>query len=140
MPPPHISNWTSFKPPPPCVSVSGSGILSIIFVLVQFVVVYLPPLLRKSRRFISRAMAASVHPTMMVCTPTSLATLCRGGISQPRSNPTVRNTPLLRFVTHEGRQLRLGRCWFVEVGRTDRVIVSSLDVCLASAAALAGTS
>ena len=37
------------------------------------------------------------------------------------------------------RQLRLGRCWFVEVGRTDRVIVSSLDACLASAAALAGT-
>ena len=74
----------------------------------QFVLYLSPPLLRKSLRFISRAMAASVHPMMMVCTPTPLGIylrLCRGGFSQPHSNPRVRNTPpLLRFVTHEGRE------------------------------------
>ena len=58
---------------------------SVVVVLVQFVLYLSPPLLRKSLRFISRAMAASVHPMMMVCTPTSLATLCRGGFSQPHS-------------------------------------------------------
>ena len=129
---------------------------SVVVVLVQFVL-YLPPpllLLRKSLRFISRAMAASVHPMMMVCTPTSLATLCRGGFSQPHSiqsqGEEYSPTPPFCHARREGRmdprvrQLRLGRCWFVEVGRkedgrTDRVIVSSLDACLASAAALAGT-
>ena len=123
---------------------------SVVVVLVQFVLYLLsPPLLRKSLRFISRAMAASVHPMMMVCTPTFLATLCRGGFSQPHSiqsqGEEYSPTPPFCHARREGRmdprvrQLRLGRCWFVEVGRnedgrTDRVIVSSLDMCLASAA------